>query len=482
MKNKKFLLITLFSLVLASCSDDYLEKDFRDDISDQALSDLASSNPEAVLTLAQGIEGGNQFFLNDFSTAGHGNLHDEFGHMGYNLGFDLMSNDMVQTLSHWFVNYYNYTARNEASNRTDAVWQFYYKVIFNMNQGLKLVPSTVVTPELKHIRGRMLAMRAFGYFQLIRVYGNNDGLGVPLVTENDVMAARQPIADIKELISSDLEEAYVLLDGYVRENKTAVDKAVVAGFLARYNLEYGNYALAAQYAQAARSSYAPMDLGQLFDGFNKISNTEWMWGADITTVSSTYYASFFSQVGNLNPGYAGLLQVYKSVDRRIFDNISATDARKEWFADAGNSFGLPKYANVKFIDDTDFEGDYVFMRGAEMYLIEAEAKALAGDDAGARQALYLLMTTRDPSYTLSSNSGTALLEEIRFNRKVELWGEGFAFFDMKRWNTGLSRTYTGTNHTTLGLFDYPSGSVKLNFQIPLSEVNTNIDLGPQNPF
>ena len=131
MKNKKILLIALFSILLSACSDDFLSKDFRSDISDQQLTELANSNPEAALTIATGIEGGNQFFLNDFSTAGHGNVHDEFGLMSHNLGLDLMSNDMVQTLSHWFVNYYNYTARNEASLRTDALWAFYYKVIYN---------------------------------------------------------------------------------------------------------------------------------------------------------------------------------------------------------------------------------------------------------------------------------------------------------------------------------------------------------------
>lgn len=482
MKRTKFYLLALFAVVMSACSEDYLEKDFRDDISDQQLSELASSNPEAVLTLATGIEGGNQFFMNDFSTAGHGNFHDEFGHMGYNLGFDLMSNDMVQTLSHWFVNYYNYTARNEASLRTDAVWQYYYRIVYNMNQGLALVPSDVVAPELKFIRGRLLAMRGFAYFQLIRVYGNNDGLGVPLVTESDVMAARQPVEDLKALILADYEEAYELLEGYSRPNKTNVNKTVVAGFLARFHLEYGNYAQAATYAEAARATYAPMGLAGLQDGFNKITNEEWMWGADINTVTSTYYASYFSHIGNLNPGYAGLLQSYKAIDKRIFDAIPATDARKNWFAGAGNPFGLPQYANVKFVDDTDFEGDYVFMRAAEMYLIEAEAKALAGNEAGARQALFQLISTRDASYTLSTNSGQALLDEIRLHRKIELWGEGFAFFDMKRWNTGLNRTYTGSNHATFGFFDYPSGSVKFNFQIPLSEINTNAELGAQNPF
>ncbi len=480
MKNNKIFILGLFSLALVSCSEEFLEKDFRSEFSDQTLANLANSNPEAVLTIVDGIEGGNQFFLNDFSTAGHGNMHDEFGQMGYNLGFDLASNDMVQTLSHWFVNYYNYTARNENSLRTDAVWQFYYKIIYNMNEGIRMVPDGVTNPQLRHIKGRMMAMRAFAYFQLIRVYGHNE-LGVPLYTHDQALSARQPIEDIKEVILSDLEQALELLDGYSRPNKTMVDKNVVAGFLARYHLEYGNYTQAASYAAQARASYAPMNASGLSDGFNKISNTEWMWGADINTATSTYYASFFSQIGNLNPGYAGLLQSYKSVDRRIFDNIAPTDLRKNWFVDAGNPYGLPKYANIKFIDDTDFEGDYVFMRAAEMYLIEAEAKAHY-DEAGAKQVLRDLIVTRNPSYTLSSNSGAALLEEIKLHRKIELWGEGFAFFDMKRWNTGLNRTYEGSNHATFGFFDYPAGSVKFTFQIPLSEVNANTELGEQNPF
>ncbi|HQW68944.1 MAG TPA: RagB/SusD family nutrient uptake outer membrane protein [Flavobacterium sp.] len=481
MKKNKFLLFALFLIVFSACSDDYVERDFTNAVSEEQLAAIANSSPEAALSIAAGVEGGNNFFLNDFNTAGNGNIHDDFGHMAVNLGTDLMSNDMVQVLSHWFVNYYNYTARNENSIRTDMVWKFYYKVIYNMNDALKLVPSTVIAPELKHIRGRLLAVRGYAYFQLIRIYGNGD-LGIPIYTTTEALGERQPTADVKALILADFEEAYSLLEGYSRDAKTAVDKNVAAGFLARYHLEYGNYSQAATYAQAARSGYSPMSSSDLADGFNKIGNAEWMWGADINTATSTVYASFFSQIGSLNPGYAGLLNVYKSADRRIFDNISATDARKDWFVDAGNPYGLPKYANIKFIDDTDFEGDYVFMRAAEMYLIEAEAKALGGDEAGAKQVLLQLISTRDSGYALSSNTGAALLSEIRFHRKLELWGEGFAYFDMKRWNVELNRNYTGTNHASYGLFNYPAGSPKFVFQIPISEVNANISLGVQNPF
>lgn len=51
---------------------------------------------------------------------------------------------------------------------------------------------------------------------------------------------------------------------------------------------------------------------------------------------------------------------------------------------------------------------------------------------------------------LSTNSGDALVKEIRTQKRVELWGEGLAFFDMKRTNTPLERNYTGSNHPTWG--------------------------------
>lgn len=483
MKKFRVLIATISLLTVFSCSKDYLDKDLRNDVSSQQLEDLASSSPEAALLLAGGLEGGNYTYLNSFNTGDNGGLHDDFGHMAVKLGMDEMSNDLVQTTFHWFGHYYNYTARIENSSRTDMIWSFYYKVINNMNQSLVFFTDDVTDQDLLYMKGRILAMRGLAYMYLIQLYANDD-TGIPVyrgLNPDDIDASRVSTETVKQYILEDLTDAYQLLQGYSRTTKVSIDQNVVAGFLARYYLTYGPYDLAASYAEEARSGYQPMNTTQLFDGFSQISNPEWMWGADINASTSTIYASFFSHMGNLNPGYAGLLQSYKCVDRRIFDNIPSSDARSGWFVDSGNSFGLPKYANVKFIDYTTFEGDYVFMRAAEMYLIEAEAKAMSGDEIGARQALYDLVSTRDSSYTLSTNSGQDLLDEIRFQRKLELWGEGFAFFDMQRTNSALNRTYAGSNHADFGFLDYPADSQKFTFQIPLSELNANPEITEQNP-
>lgn len=75
-----------------------------------------------------------------------------------------------------------------------------------------------------------------------------------------------------------------------------------------------------------------------------------------------------------------------------------------------------------------------YMRAAEMLLIEAEAAVQNNDNSTAVNCLKELMTKRDPNYTIPATSGSGLLEEVKLQRRLELWGEGFNWFDYKRWN------------------------------------------------
>jgi hypothetical protein len=90
-------------------------------------------------------------------------------------------------------------------------------------------------------------------------------------------------------------------------------------------------------------------------------------------------------------------------------------------------------------------GDFPFMRLAEMYLIAAEAYARSGNDTEAKKYLTAFAIKRDPSYTESTKTGAALAEEIMNHRRIELWGEGFRWFDLKRLNLPCNRN--GNNYS-----------------------------------
>lgn len=476
---KRYLYITaICSMALASCADD-LDLENKEYVSREQIQELADASPEALLVVTNSIADGTNAFLRSFNSYGAG-AHSDIGLKGMHIGTDLMSNDMIQTSSHWFSEYYNYTGRQQQNTRgTATVWGFYYTVIRDANLIIDLTPEDTQDPGLLATKGKALALRGLAYFDLIRLYGNGE-TGIPLYTEDEAIGSRAATSQVVAQIGEDLQNAYAALEGYDRGgDKGQIDQDVVAGLLARYHLEYGNYGQAITMAEQAQTAGTLMSSTQIMDGFDDISNPSWIWGVDITAETTGIYASFFSHMGNLNAGYAGLLGSYKSIDKRLYDAISETDARKDWFvgADQVEEYGIPQYANVKFVDATFFEGDLIYMRVEEMVLIEAEARALSGDDAGAAQTLYELVSKRDPNYTLSTNTEEALLEEIRTHRRIELWGEGFAFFDMKRWGMDLVRDYEGTNHAAwAGRHNYPANSAYMNLQIPIGEINANDEI------
>jgi hypothetical protein len=127
------------------------------------------------------------------------------------------------------------------------------------------------------------------------------------------------------------------------------------------------------------------------------------------------------------------------------------------------------------------------MRAAEMFLIEAEALARQGQDAAAITVLESLVKPRFAAYTASSLSGTALIDEILLQRRIELWGEGFSLFDIKRTKVGLNRPTGSGNHGAPNfnpiVLTLPDASPLFLMRIPQRELdnNPNMTPGDQNP-
>ena len=119
----------------------------------------------------------------------------------------------------------------------------------------------------------------------------------------------------------------------------------------------------------------------------------------------------------------------------------------------------------------------MYMRAAEMYLIEAEAYAHLNNNAKASEVLGEFMKNRQPDWS----KAIVNVEDVYLQRRIELWGEGFTYFDLKRLNKGIDRNYDGSNHNYK--LTYPAHDVVWTFQIPRAEMqeNTHIDRSEQNP-
>lgn len=147
------------------------------------------------------------------------------------------------------------------------------------------------------------------------------------------------------------------------------------------------------------------------------------------------------------------------------------------------------YMHVKFLNKnpgTTDPDDVIYMRSSEMYLIEAEAKTMMGDIAGAQAALDPLGSARDSAFDVSIyNTQEAMMDEIKFQRYVELYGEGFSYLDHVRWDEGIDLTNSGAAKVLYQdgfMQDKPSINDNWIFKIPQGEIdaNPNITEADQN--
>ena len=93
-------------------------------------------------------------------------------------------------------------------------------------------------------------------------------------------------------------------------------------------------------------------------------------------------------------------------------------------------------------------------RAEEMILIQAEGLVKSGQtEAGVRLLEDFVQTYRDPDYSASAG-GRTIEDEIWFQRRVELWGEGFSNSDTRRLNKPLVRFHGGAESNVPAAFRF----------------------------
>jgi hypothetical protein len=499
MKHNNYLcaLVTVVMLCLSSCGKDFLDTHPSDQISQK---DMFTSMANVKVAMNGVYRGLYRQYDNQ----------EQDGQAGIMIFMDYLGEDIVHSApgTTYYRDGYKWVDHTtESGGLTTFAFKFYYKIISDVNEilgGIDGVPGA--ENEKNAIKGECLALRAWGHFNLVQMYGKryigdtstpNDGLGVAILLKSTTEP--QPRATVEEVyaqVNKDLDQAIIYLTGAPsRANKTHVDISVAKGFKARVALTMQNWAVAAEYAKEARQPFGLMSNADYLSGFNSLINTEWMWGANQLADQLPAYGSFYAYM-SANFNSAHTRPNPKLINKVLYNTIPKTDIRKSlWWdgtaADAVNfpgvivaSTGLPDPAQVrnaymhrKYLvkDPAVSVGDIPFMRSAEMYLIEAEALASMGNYTGAWEALKPLALNRDPALVKTSLTVT----DVMLQRRVELWGEGFRFLDLKRTNTGLSRTTTSTDITSptlasrAGVTSVGVDDARWQFKIPLREIQTN---------
>lgn len=508
MKKQKFnkIILGLLALLLVtvSCRNEFLETTPTDSIGQGA----AVGTAENLMAIINGMH--RDMYVRQNSSQG------QVGQTGINIMMDAMGEDLVfpSTGNGWYVSTVRWQDQvNEQGSNDFFPYQFYYALVRNSN--LVILNAETATGDetvKKTALGEAYAFRAFSYYMLVQLYGKryvagttNSQLGVPLrLDDSTAPMARNTVEEVFTQINKDLESSLTNLSGVARGYKSHFNTAVVNGLKARVALTQGKYDVAAASAKLARTGFPLMDNATYVKGFNSLDNAEWMWGSYIQSDQTEYFGNFGAYMSR-NYNSTNIRQAPKAISKLLYDSFPTTDVRTKNFDPTGNhvglltdinsagkvvkksafsSYSLFPYTSQKFlsVSQADSRMDVPYMRSAEMYLIEAEALAKSGNETGAKAVFTELMKNRNPSYATSTKTGQAFIDEVLLSRRMELWGEGFRFLDLKRLNQPLDRN--GSNHVSTvvnQVFTVAAGDKKWEFLIPKSEIDASQGLIEQNP-
>lgn len=425
-----------------------------------------------------------------------------------------------------------------ATGWTDFFYLNYYQFIYSANEVISIASQS----ESGGVAlGIAKAFRAMCYLDMARMYDplpakapNRPayeteleavkGLTVPIVREGATLEQLEnnPRATREEMfnfILTDLTEAETLLADYQPASKNMPSLAVVYGLLARTYLWLGGfeetyegfvtgtdaYKKAAEYARKAinASGCTILTESQWLDpktGFNTVNNA-WMWAMIQTTDTVLNNLLSWAAHMSLEAMYGYGYGAQPGISVFSYERISDTDFRKKSYVTPDRSYATAQpymslteeefqtvapYASYKFHtaggEKSNFTianvVDIPMMRVEEMYLIEAEATAHY-DEATARTLLTSFMAHRDPNYKIPAAT-TDLVEEIIFQKRIEFWGEGIIYYDMKRLNMSMHNADTGTNAPSGAIISTDGRAPWWNCVIPLGAVQQNIALTNMN--
>lgn len=333
------------------------------------------------------------------------------------------------------------------------------------------------------------ALRALSHFNVATFFAKiptesgdaNGSLGVAYVTEPDpnALPARLTVAETYAMIVADLVEAAA--DINTASVPGRLNKDAVNTLLSRVYLYMGEYQKSIDAANQVTTPIAARD---------KVVG---VW-EDTNQAGVLFYIPNDIPVLGLNIGVTwsqgsktALIPEYV-ISYEFYQMFADDDIRKDAYTmQASNDADGLQFNAIKKLfgrpGQTNGMVDMKIFRAAESYLNKAEAYFALGNETAARTALDAVRTKR---YTTppSGETGTALRDAIRKERRLEFAFEYQRFFDLKRWGVSIVRDGRGDladgGGTPSDVQTLPAGNIKFELPISQSAMDKNPNL-VQNP-
>lgn len=397
----------------------------------------------------------------------------------------------------------NYTMT--ANLMAGSYWNDYYQGIFRANTLLKKLPAVPMDGTRKaRLEGEAKALRAFYYFNLVRMFRNVPLLLEPLTASNIYEVTQETPENVYTQIEKDLLDAIGVLPVTLAAVTEAgrFTKGAAKSLLGKvYLYEQKNNLAAPQLAEVngpVPGAASPLgyrlltnfkDLWVVSNKFNTESileethsaagNSDWpFWGSgrdegntlNVMVGPRSYSRPAGSPAPALPSGWSfnvftqGFYDFIKDDPRfaaTVFDLKALKAAGQADYIEGHQNTGyflnkfLPRTSDVSTgggVTELNYRQDTYIIRLADTYLMEAEALGATGPRA---QALLDAVRARVglPSVPVS-------LDAIKKERRAELAGEGHRWFDLVRW---------GDAPTALGSRGFIAGKHEV-FPIPFREL------------
>ena len=422
---------------------------------------------------------------------------------------------------------------------TQNMWTGAYKAIAHSNEALASI-AILGEENLLPEKGEALITRAYAHFMLVNLFcqhynptSSASDLGITYMEESettlDPKYDRGNVKDVYEKINADIEAALPLISDDIYEIATYhFTKKAAYAFAARFNLYYGQWQKAKDYASVVLTDNPTSQLrdwarlGALPQNTAVLANAYINDPANLLTLTSNsnmgiYFGPWFDgsrfnhsrkvadeqtllapapwgQINRADYRYAPLTYVANNLDKILLYKVPYLFE----ITDPVAAIGLRKTVMVPFTTD-------------ESLLVRAEAEAMLGENSLALADLNMWSTnifknketTLDqvntlyndmaysseaaptqkkklsPKFTVAPGTQENLIHYVLQCRRILTIHEGLRWFDIKRYGIEVPRYQVQTDESVIVLDVLKANDLRKAIQLPQNVRNAGLEANPR---